>query len=198
LIAILDYGSGNLRSALRAFETTGREVTLTSDPEIAAKASALVVPGVGAFASCMNGLKSVNGDSVIRERFKAGKPTLGICIGMQILFQTGLEHGNFAGVGVVGGEVAKLKAPVLPHMGWNTVRIEGQSRLFKGVEQESFYFVHSYAAPAKQVGQVSAYTDYHGEFLASFEFDSLAATQFHPEKSGPAGLKLIKNWVESL
>jgi glutamine amidotransferase len=198
LIAILDYGSGNLRSALRAFETTGREVTLTSDPEIAAKASALVVPGVGAFASCMNGLKSVNGDSVIRERFKAGKPTLGICIGMQILFQTGLEHGNFAGVGVVGGEVAKLKAPVLPHMGWNTVRIEGQSRLFKSVEQESFYFVHSYAAPAKQVGQVSAYTDYHGEFLASFEFDSLAATQFHPEKSGPAGLKLIKNWVESL
>ena len=198
MIAILDYGSGNLRSALRAFETTGHEVILTSDPEVAANVSALVVPGVGAFASCMNGLKSVNGDSVIRERFKSGKPTFGICIGMQILFHTGLEHGNFAGVGVVDGEVAKLNAPVLPHMGWNTVRIEGESRLFKGVEQESFYFVHSYAAPAVKVGQTSAFTDYHGEFLSAFEFDSLAATQFHPEKSGPAGLKLIKNWVESL
>ena len=198
MIAILDYGSGNLRSALRAFETTGSEVTLTSDPEIAAKSSALVVPGVGAFGSCMKGLKSVNGDSVIQERLKLGKPTLGICIGMQILFQTGLEHGNFSGVGVVGGEVAKLNAPVLPHMGWNTVRIEGTSKLFKGIEQESFYFVHSYAAPAVKVGQASAYTNYHGDFLAAFEFDSLAATQFHPEKSGPAGLKLIKNWVESI
>ena len=198
MIAILDYGSGNLRSALRAFETTGNEVTLTSDPEIAAKSSALVVPGVGAFGSCMKGLKSVNGDSVIQERLKLGKPTLGICIGMQILFQSGLEHGNFSGVGVVGGEVAKLNAPVLPHMGWNTVRIEGTSKLFKGIEQESFYFVHSYAAPAVKVGQASAYTNYTGDFLAAFEFDSLAATQFHPEKSGPAGLKLIKNWVESI
>ena len=198
MIAILDYGSGNLRSALRAFETTGSEVTLTSDPEIAAKSSALVVPGVGAFGSCMKGLKSVNGDSVIQERLKLGKPTLGICIGMQILFQSGLEHGNFSGIGVVGGEVAKLNAPVLPHMGWNTVRIEGTSKLFKGIEQESFYFVHSYAAPAVKVGQASAYTNYYGDFLAAFEFDSLAATQFHPEKSGPAGLKLIKNWVESI
>ena len=197
MIAILDYGSGNLRSALRAFQTTGREVLLTSDPEIAFKSDALVVPGVGAFGACMNGLLKVNGDQVIKSRVAAGKATLGICVGMQILFTSGLERGEFAGVGAVNGEIEELKAPILPHMGWNTVRIEGVSKLFKGIEGESFYFVHSYAANNK-VGDASAFTDYHGEFLSAFESGVLSATQFHPEKSGLAGLKLISNWVESL
>jgi glutamine amidotransferase len=197
LIAILDYGSGNLRSALRAFEKTGRKVFLTSDPEQAAKADALVVPGVGAFGACMDGLKSVNGDQVINARKASGKPTLGICVGMQILFDRGVEHGSFDGVGALTGTVEKMGAPVLPHMGWNTVRIEGTSKLFKGVERDSFYFVHSYAVKNSNVSNY-AVTDYFGEFISAIEDGSVSATQFHPEKSGAAGLKLISNWVESL
>jgi len=197
LIAILDYGSGNLRSALRAFEKTGRKVFLTSDPEQAAKADALVVPGVGAFGACMDGLKSINGDQVINARKASGKPTLGICVGMQILFDRGVEHGSFDGVGALTGTVEKMDAPVLPHMGWNTVRIEGTSKLFKGVERDSFYFVHSYAVKNSNVSNY-AVTDYFGEFISAIEDGSVSATQFHPEKSGAAGLKFISNWVESL
>lgn len=197
MIAILDYGSGNLRSALRAFETTGRKVTLTSDPELATKADALVVPGVGAFGACMSGLKSVNGDQVIKTRVAAGKPTLGICVGMQILFEAGVEHGTFQGVGALSGLVEKINAPVLPHMGWNTVEVHGTSKLFNGVEKESFYFVHSYAVN-NYSGKNYATTNYYGEFIAAIEEGTLCATQFHPEKSGAAGLRLIKNWVESL
>lgn len=197
MIAILDYGSGNLRSALRAFETTGLKVSLTSDPDIAATADALVVPGVGAFGACMTGLKSVNGDQVIKSRVATGKPTLGICVGMQILFENGLEHGNFEGVGALKGTIEKINSPVLPHMGWNTVEIHGTSKLFNGVESESFYFVHSYAVNNFS-GQYYATTNFHGEFIAALEEGSLSATQFHPEKSGAAGLRLINNWVESL
>ena len=209
MIAILDYGSGNLRSALRAFETTGKKVLITSDPNVAETADALVVPGVGAFASCVSGLKSVNGDQVIKSRISQGKPTLGICVGMQILFESGVEHGLSQGVGVVKGVVEKLSAPVLPHMGWNTVRIEGDSKIFRGIETESFYFVHSYAVnnsinsnnsvnSVNSVGDSRAFTDYNGEFLSAFEDGPVVATQFHPEKSGAAGLKLIGNWVASL
>ena len=197
MIAILDYGSGNLRSALRAFETTGHKVTLTSDPEAAVAADALVVPGVGAFGACMDGLLKVNGDEIIKSRAAAGKPTLGICVGMQIMFQEGLEHGSFKGVGALKGIVKKMNAPVLPHMGWNTVDIHGTSKLFKGVEKESFYFVHSYAVQESNVNTYAS-TDYHGEFISAIEAESICATQFHPEKSGAAGLKLINNWVESL
>ena len=197
MIAILDYGSGNLRSALRAFETTGRKVTLTSDPESAIAADALVVPGVGAFGACMDGLLKVNGDQIIKSRAAAGKPTLGICVGMQIMFEEGVEHGSFKGVGALKGIVKKMNAPVLPHMGWNTVQTHGDSKLFKGVESESFYFVHSYAVQESKVATY-ANTDYHGEFISAIEEGSICATQFHPEKSGAAGLKLINNWVESL
>ena len=208
MIAILDYGSGNLRSALRAFEKTGRKVFLTSDPEQAAKADALVVPGVGAFGACMDGLKSVNGDQVINARKASGKPTLGICVGMQILFDSGEEQGKFPGVGLLRGVVKQLDAPILPHMGWNTLRIEGESKLFKGIEKERFYFVHSYAVkyaandavkdPVTGATTAAAFTNYHGEFLAAIEAGPITATQFHPEKSGEAGLQLIKNWVENL
>ena len=200
MIAILDYGSGNLRSALRAFETTGKSVVLTSDPKKAIACDALVVPGVGAFGSCMSGLQKVNGAEIIKTRVSQSKPILGICVGMQILFDSGEEQGKFPGVGLLRGVVKQLDAPILPHMGWNTLRIEGESNLFKGIEKERFYFVHSYAVEDAVTGATTAaaFTNYHGEFLAAIEAGPITATQFHPEKSGEAGLQLIKNWVENL
>ncbi len=200
MIAILDYGSGNLRSAQRAFATTGVDVVVTADRAVALEADGLVVPGVGAFAACMQGLRTVDGASIIRERIVNERPVLGICIGMQILFQEGSEHaesGNHAGVGVWEGEVSSLNAPILPHMGWNSVESDPNSTLFKGVAGESFYFVHSYAAK-NSVGKMQGWS-FHGEkFLAAVEDGYVSATQFHPEKSGDAGLALIKNWVSAL
>lgn len=197
MIAILDYGSGNLRSAQRAFETSGREVVITSDYEVALNADGLVVPGVGAFAACMEGLIAVRGDQIVRQRIAAARPTLGICVGMQILFSQGLEHGVHPGVGIWNATVEKLEAPILPHMGWNTVKAGTGSQLFNGVEEESFYFVHSYAVK-NSVGTISALSNYGEDFLAAVEDGAIAATQFHPEKSGDAGLHLIKNWVQTL
>ncbi len=197
MIAILDYGSGNLRSAQRAFETSGREVVITSDYQVALNADGLVVPGVGAFAACMEGLITVRGDQIVRERIAAARPTLGICVGMQILFSQGLEHGVHPGVGIWNATVEKLEAPILPHMGWNTVKAGAGSQLFNGVEEESFYFVHSYAVK-NPVGAISTLSNYGEDFLAAVEDGAIAATQFHPEKSGDAGLHLIKNWVQTL
>ena len=197
MIAILDYGSGNLRSAQRAFETSGREVVITSDYQVALNADGLVVPGVGAFAACMEGLIKVRGDQIVRERIAAARPTLGICVGMQILFSQGLEHGVHPGVGIWDATVEKLEAPILPHMGWNTVKAGAGSQLFNGVEEESFYFVHSYAVK-NPVGAISTLSNYGEDFLAAVEDGAIAATQFHPEKSGDAGLHLIKNWVQTL
>ena len=200
MIAILDYGSGNLRSAERAFATAGKEVVVTSDRTVALEAEGLVVPGVGAFAACMNGLNAVDGAAIVRERLGKERPTLGICIGMQIMFSEGTEHseaGTHAGIGVWQGTVSKLDAPILPHMGWNTVEAAATSTLFNGVEGESFYFVHSYAAK-KAVGAAQAWSTHGERFLAAVEDGYISATQFHPEKSGAAGLALIKNWVESL
>lgn len=197
MIAILDYGSGNLRSAQRAFENTGREVVITSDFDLAINADGLVVPGVGAFAACMEGLRAVRGEVIVRERVAAGRPTLGICVGMQILFSQGVEHGNHSGVGIWNAKVEKLNAPILPHMGWNTVNVAAQSQLLKGLETQSFYFVHSYAV--KQVSAPIVSTAHHGEdFIAAIEDGVVSATQFHPEKSGEAGLQLIQNWVDTL
>jgi glutamine amidotransferase len=199
LIAILDYGSGNLRSALRAFERAGKEVILTSDYSVALEAQGLVVPGVGAFGACMTGLKSVRGDQLVRERIALGRPTIGICVGMQILFASGVEHGQHQGVGIWPSTVEKLTAKVLPHMGWNTVAAASGSQLFKGVEGESFYFVHSYGVTAPvDGGALHSWSDYDIRFLAAIEDGVISATQFHPEKSGDAGLHLIKNWVSGL
>jgi imidazole glycerol-phosphate synthase subunit HisH len=200
LIAILDYGSGNLRSAERAFATTGQEVVLTSDPAIALEADGLVVPGVGAFSSCMNGINAVNGVTIVQERLKKERPVLGICIGMQIMFSQGTENSQgepFKGMGIWNGVVNRLNAPILPHMGWNTVDADSDSVLLKGIEEEPFYFVHSYAAKSA-VGERQGWS-FHGErFLAVVEDGYVCSTQFHPEKSGTAGLKLIRNWVDSL
>ncbi len=200
MIAILDYGSGNLRSAERAFATSGKDVVVTSDRKVALEAEGLVVPGVGAFAACMNGLNAVDGGAIVRERLAKERPTLGICIGMQILFSEGSEHaenGAHAGVGIWDGIVSKLDAPILPHMGWNTLETNPDSILFNGIESESFYFVHSYAAK-KAVGKTQAWSTHGEKFLAAVEDGYISATQFHPEKSGLAGLALIKNWVGSL
>ena len=203
MIAILDYGSGNLRSAERAFASTGEEVVVTSDPEIALDADGLVVPGVGAFASCMNGINAINGASIVRERIAKERPVLGICIGMQIMFSHGTEgtekgrSEQHAGIGVFDGIVDRLKAPVLPHMGWNSIEADQNSVLLKGIEDQSFYFVHSYAAKSP-VGKAQSWSVYGERFLSVVEDEYVSATQFHPEKSGAAGLALIKNWIDSL
>jgi glutamine amidotransferase len=200
LIAILDYGSGNLRSAERAFATAGKNVVVTSDRSVALEAEGLVVPGVGAFASCMNGINAVDGGAIVRERLARERPTLGICIGMQIMFNRGTEHSTglaHEGIGIWDGTVSQLAAPILPHMGWNTVETAATSTLFNGIEGEAFYFVHSYAAK-KAVGTTQAWSTHGEKFLSAVEDGYISATQFHPEKSGAAGLALIKNWVDSL
>lgn len=200
MIAILDYGSGNLRSAQRAFERSGSEVVVTSDRDVALNAAGLVVPGVGAFSACMRGLVAIGGDQIVRDRIKAQRPTLGICVGMQILFRDGDEHVTselHKGVGIWQESITKLAAPILPHMGWNTVSVTGTSQLFKGIADQAFYFVHSYAAKSP-VGVAQGWTTHGEKFLSAVEDGAIFATQFHPEKSGDAGLQLIKNWVELL
>lgn len=200
MIAILDYGSGNLRSAERAFATSGLDVVVTSDASIAIEAKGLVVPGVGAFAACMQGLNAINGTEIIRKRVAAERATLGICIGMQILFSLGEEHSEgtpHQGVGIWPGTVSKISAEILPHMGWNSVDAPVESVLFAGIGDESFYFVHSYGAK-DSCGQMQTWTSHGERFLSAVEDGYVSATQFHPEKSGDAGLALIKNWTRSL
>jgi glutamine amidotransferase len=200
-ITVLDYGSGNLRSAQRALERAGAEVTVTADATAALAADGLVVPGVGAFAACMAGLRAVRGDEVIAKRLASSRPVLGICVGMQVLFREGVEHGQHtAGCGVLPGVVQRLTAPVLPHMGWNTVRAPAGSTLLAGLgEQTRFYFVHSYAVTAIPPAPALTATTSHGqEFAALVEQGPLSATQFHPEKSADAGAALLANWLGTL
>jgi glutamine amidotransferase len=194
----LDYGSGNLRSAERALARAGADVTVTPDLDAAAAADGLVVPGVGAFAACVAGIEALGAGPVISERVAGGRPVLGICVGMQILFERGDEHGVVTkGLGVLPGEVRRLRAERVPHMGWNTVESASGSALFAGCPADDrYYFVHSYAA-TETVGRVTWAT--HGEpFVAAVEHGSLTATQFHPEKSGDAGAALLANWIRSL
>ena len=198
MIAILDYGSGNLRSAQRAFEVASANVVVTRDAKTCSEASALIVPGVGAFAACMEQLAQVGGVEIIADRVAKERPIFGICVGMQILFQSSSEKKETQGLGVLPGKVSELKAPVLPHMGWNSVAPAHSSKLFKGVEDQSFYFVHSYAAKDSISDATNTITNYGEDFLAAVERDFVVATQFHPEKSGAAGAKLIANWVKTL
>jgi glutamine amidotransferase len=201
-VVVLDYGSGNLRSAQRALQRVGAAVEVTTDHAAAAAADGLVVPGVGAFDACMKGLRNVNGDKLISERLEAGRPVLGICVGMQILFERGIEFGvESSGCGQWPGTVIRLDAPVTPHMGWNVVDAAAGSRLFKGLDTTTrFYFVHSYAAQRwdGSPGALLTWATHQTPFLAAVEDGPLAATQFHPEKSGDAGAALLCNWVEGL
>ena len=198
MIAILDYGSGNLRSAQRAFEVASPNVVVTRDAKVCAQASALIVPGVGAFAACMEQLITVGGAEIIANRVAKERPIFGICVGMQILFESSNEKKETQGLGVLPGKVSELKAPVLPHMGWNTVTSAQNSKLFKGIEDQSFYFVHSYAAKTSVPNATNTITNYGEDFLAAVEKDFVTATQFHPEKSGAAGAMLLANWVKTL
>ncbi len=206
-VVVLDYGSGNLRSAVRALERVGASVTLTSDADVAAEADGLVVPGVGAFAACMAGLRRVGGPSLVGRRLAGRRPVLGICVGMQVLFDEGVEHGvRTEGFGEWPGVVEQLEAPILPHMGWNTVSVPAGSRLFTGLEGERFYFVHSYAARTWTLPSDGCLTpptvtwsEHSGDrFVAAVENGALSATQFHPEKSGDAGAALLGHWVRDL
>jgi glutamine amidotransferase len=201
-VVVLDYGSGNLRSAQRALERVGADVQVTADRAAALAADGLVVPGVGAFEACMNGLRAIGGDEIIAERLSAGRPVLGVCVGMQILFAHGVEFGvDSRGCGQWPGSVTRLEAPVIPHMGWNVVAAAPGSRLFKGLAPDTrFYFVHSYAAQRWE-GDPDAlltWATHHVPFLAAVEDGPLSATQFHPEKSGDAGAALLANGVEGL
>lgn len=206
-VALLDYGSGNLHSAERALVRAGAKVEVTADPEIALAADGLVVPGVGAYAACMAGLRAVRGERMIGQRLAGGRPVLGICVGMQILFERGVEFGvETEGCAEWPGTVERLAAPVLPHMGWNTVTAPADSMLFAGMDADTrFYFVHSYAAqtwelpPGQHFAEPKLTWAEHGvPFLAAVENGALSATQFHPEKSGDAGAQLLRNWVLSL
>ncbi|HZX56399.1 MAG TPA: imidazole glycerol phosphate synthase subunit HisH [Ilumatobacteraceae bacterium] len=201
-VVVLDYGSGNLRSAQRALERVGANVEVTADADAAARADGLVVPGVGAYEACMTGLREIGGDKIIAERVAAGLPVLGVCVGMQILFARGVEFGvESQGCGQWPGAVVRLDAPVIPHMGWNVVDAAAGSALFKGLDPTTrFYFVHSYAAQVWEGDPAALLTwaTHNVPFLAAVEDGALAATQFHPEKSGDAGATLLGNWVSAL
>jgi imidazole glycerol-phosphate synthase subunit HisH len=206
-VAVLDYGFGNLRSAQRALQRAGADAEVTADPETALSADGLVVPGVGAFAACMAGLRAVRGEVVIGKRLAGSRPVLGICVGMQILFDEGVEHGERTeGCGEWPGVVRRLNAPVLPHTGWNTVTAPAGSRLFAGIPGDArFYFVHSYAATslplpgsARMAPPLVTWATHGERFIAAVENGPLCATQFHPEKSGNAGAALLSNWLESV
>ena len=205
-VVVLDHGSGNLRSAQRALERLGAAVAVTADASAAASADGLVLPGVGAYAACMAALHAVHAPRIVGRRLAGGRPVLGICVGMQVLFDAGDEHGvRTPGFGEWPGVVERLSAPVLPHMGWNTVATGFGSALFAGVEDAHFYFVHSYAARRFELeveppfpAPVLSWAEHGEPFLAAVENGPLTATQFHPEKSGDAGATLLENWLETL
>jgi len=206
-VTVLDYGSGNIHSAVRALERVGADVTLSSKSADVLNADGLLVPGVGAFAAVMQGLKDVDALRMIGRRVAGGRPVLGICVGLQVLFEEGVEHGvRTEGMGEWPGVVERLAAEVVPHMGWNTVEPPAGSSLFKGIEDERFYFVHSYGVqkwdfdvtqPAMNPPQVT-WANHGGPFVAAVENGPLSATQFHPEKSGDAGAALLENWLKGL
>ena len=199
-VVVFDYGFGNVRSAQNSLVRAGADAQITSDPDLALACDGLVVPGVGAFATCVAGLRAADGPRIIDQRLAGQRPVLGICVGMQIMFDAGDEHGvRSAGLGRWPGDVTRLDAPVLPHMGWNTVTAPPGSALFRGVGDQRFYFVHSYAARQWHGPTRAATWSEHGErFVAAAETGALAATQFHPEKSGDAGISLMGNWLSSL
>ncbi|HEX5568211.1 MAG TPA: imidazole glycerol phosphate synthase subunit HisH [Streptomyces sp.] len=207
-VVVFDYGFGNVRSAERALARVGADVTITHDYDTAMNADGLLVPGVGAFAACMTGLRGARGDWIVDRRLAGGRPVLGVCVGMQILFGRGVEHGVQAeGLDEWPGTVGPLRADVVPHMGWNTVRAPGDSVLFAGLPADTrYYFVHSYAVHEWELKATHAamappkvtWATHGAPFVAAVENGPLWATQFHPEKSGDAGAQLLTNWIDTL
>jgi imidazole glycerol-phosphate synthase subunit HisH len=209
LVAVLDYGSGNIHSAVKALAAAGADARLTADRGLIDDADGLVVPGVGAFRAVMESLRASRGDEIIDRRLAGGRPVLGICVGMQVLFEHGVERGvDTEGLGEWPGAVTELDAPVLPHMGWNTVDAPQGSVLFDGLADERFYFVHSYGVrdfplaadgpPTPLPKPLVTWAEHGDRFVAGVENGPLSATQFHPEKSGDAGAQLLTNWLNTL
>ena len=205
-VVVLDYGIGNIHSAVKALEYAGAKVELTADPIKVQDADGLVVPGVGAFAAVMEALNKVKAPELIDKRLAGGKPVLGICVGLQVMFEKGLEHDQETdGLGQWPGVVAKLASPKLPHMGWNNVSVATGSKIFAGVENELFYFVHSYAAKEFSlqvdlpfIAPAVSFAEYGEKFVAAVENGPLTGVQFHPEKSGEAGISLLRNWLGTI
>ena len=205
-VVVLDYGIGNVHSAVKALECAGAEVELTSDPSKVQSADGLVVPGVGAFAAVMKALTKAKAPELIDRRLAGGKPVLGICVGLQVMFEMGLENEiETQGLGQWPGVVSKLDSPKLPHMGWNNVAASDESTLFEGVADQLFYFVHSYAAKEFTlqvdlpfIRPVVSFSEYGEKFIAAVENGPLTGVQFHPEKSGEAGITLLRNWIATL
>jgi len=204
-VVVLDYGIGNVHSAIRALEEAGAEVSLTRDRDQVLNADGLFIPGVGAFAAVMEALNALNVNELIDKRLVAGKAVMGICVGQQVLFTKGLEHGlETPGLGQLPGTVQLLEAPRLPHIGWNTVEPATGSKLFAGIASERFYFVHSYGVVNWELEAIGSFippkvtwTEYGDRFVSALEVGPLSATQFHPEKSGAAGIKLLNNWLNT-
>lgn len=209
-VVVLDYGSGNVRSAVRALERVGAHVTLTHDEHAALTADGLVVPGVGNFHACLRGLRAVDGDRLVDVRLAGARPVLAICVGLQAMFDGSTEpsvDGAVPGLGQWPGTVDRLPAEVVPHMGWSPVQAPEGTVLFRGIEDERFYFVHSYAAqewtlhphgPFEVVTPRVTWAEHGARFVAAVENGPLSATQFHPEKSGDAGMHLLESWVGTL
>jgi imidazole glycerol-phosphate synthase subunit HisH len=198
-VALLDYGVGNLHSAAKALDRAGAEIRVVPTVAEAAGAAGLVVPGVGAYGACLSGLASAGGPAAVAGWLEGGRPLLGICVGMQLLFEASEEGPVSDGVGVVPGKIRRLTGPVkIPHIGWDEVSVRPGSRLLAGLgDGTRFYFVHSYA-PEPDGDAVAAVCDYGGRFAAAVEHGNLFGTQFHPEKSGEAGLTLLANFVNEV
>lgn len=204
MVTIIDYGLGNLRSVQKAFEFIGRKAVLTSDRKKIEKSSLVVLPGVGSFSAAMKNLKKLNLSETIRRVIADGKPYLGLCLGLQLLFEKS-EEGNCKGLGILKGEVKKfppIKGLKIPHMGWNNVKLAGSrksevgNKIFKNISDDSyFYFVHSYYVRPKDKNIIAATTDYGIDFASSVFYKNIFATQFHPEKSQTNGLKLLANYL---
>jgi len=196
-LAILDYGMGNLRSAAKAFEHVGAEIEVTKDRERVRAADGVVLPGVGAFPKAMEAVRRLELDELLRERHEAGVPILGICLGMQLLFESTTELGGALGIGLLRGAVEALDAPGLkvPQIGWNPVSWSGEPVLADGLPDPcAFYHVHSFAARPDDEADVAATATYGSEFVSVVERGRVYGTQFHPEKSGPDGLALLRNF----
>ena len=213
-VVVLSYGSGNVHSAVRALERVGAAVELTADRAAVEAADGLVVPGVGAFGAVMDQLRAVDASRLIERRLAGGRPVLGICVGMQVMFESSTEHAAgrsddapLAGLAQWPGTVARLQADVVPHMGWSEVRPPHDTVLLDGVADQRFYFVHSYAAktdpaallePGRTRLPATTWATHGEDFVAAIENGPLSATQFHPEKSGDAGAQLLRNWLSTL
>ena len=209
MIAIVDYGMANLRSVERALAKVGGDPVITSDPDVIKRAERVVLPGVGAFCACMTNLDSSGLTTAVRGSIASGKPFLGICVGMQMLFDSSSEMGTTPGMSVFSGRVVKFFEDTppaeraletlglkVPHIGWNSLRVNPASRLLRGVEDgDRVYFVHSYFPEPTDASVVSATSDYGLDFCCAVERDNVAATQFHPEKSGAVGLRILRNFV---